>query len=129
MKYNAQTIDKQHKCGDLVWGTAFRYDSTKEGMALKCEPVLGMLSYHCTDVPDAANPTKPIRYFVPIRKNGKGYSWSKAVYLESRQYADTEAEAWMAYEQEIKKAKEWHEDNAKKLGLLMEEARKKAREA
>lgn len=50
------------------------------------------------------------RYFVPYKKNGKELAFSKAVLVDSRWYADTEAQAIDGYnkllEKEIEKLKQ-----------------------
>lgn len=93
--------DNGFHAGDEIYATAYGLNVSKETKALKCPPVLGVLSCtHYKSVPIDKNPDK-IEYFIPYGKRGD-LCYSKAVLVESRQYATTKAEAIEIYNDAVK---------------------------
>ena len=115
--------DNNLKIGDILWGCAYDYTSTKEHKGLHQIPILGMLSYtkyaDCMDKYNDPNVYSP-KYFIPFKKNAKTLSpenlaYSKAVYVEARQYATTELDSRHLYNELIQDNIDWHEQEIQKL--------------
>lgn len=101
-------LDNGFKAGDEIYATAYSPNNSKEAKALKCLPTKGILSYTCyQDIAPDKYPDQ-IRYFIPYGKKGK-LSYSKAVRVESRQYATTEAEAIEIYNDAVRVTAEMFE--------------------
>lgn len=99
MIYDARSL-KSAAPGMRVWATAYALNNGRTAVGQRIPPVQGELSAVRQDWPAGTahvSGGKPIKYFVPYGKNGK-LTWSKAVRLESRMYADTEDEAVMLYD-------------------------------
>lgn len=85
---------------------AFTEDGTRDGMALKQPPVRGRIVTG-DKVKDGTSRFE--LYFVPCRKSGDGLAFSRAIWMQSRCYADTEEEAKEAYNQKINDEIAWHQ--------------------
>jgi hypothetical protein len=96
------------KTGDEIYAAAYRLNSTKTSNALKCLPVKGVFS--CSKYEDVpVDDTPDIRYFIPYGKSGK-LLFSKAVDVDSRQYATTYEEAVEVYNKAISNVAEKFEE-------------------
>lgn len=96
------------KNGDILYGFAYKFTSTKENLALSQTPTKGILwcsnrktSYEKPD-PELAKLNRPA-YFIPFGKK-ENLLFSKAVGICSRSYAQTEENAWVGYYKELCKA-------------------------
>lgn len=99
-KYDGYTVQSAFKHGDEIWAFACEtgrtsfYTATISLNAFS-KPIRGMLS--STKYEDAYDSdyakSKPVGYFIPYKKRGEGLSWSKAVSIDSRQFAETESAA------------------------------------
>lgn len=101
------------KAGSFVWAYAFRHNTSKESMALKQEPVYGMLAADSAKSPHEALmarlPCPRAAFFIPCKQNSvTELAWSRAVRVESREYASTREEAVRMYNCRIKAAIGWH---------------------
>lgn len=75
--------------GDIVWAYAYSTNSTEKSMALKKEPVKGVIKND-----------KNTYYFYEFKKNGE-LKKSSRVYLSSRSYALTEEDAIKEYNEDV----------------------------
>lgn len=95
------------KNGDDMWACAYQVTYNKDGIRYVQKPVKGKLvssKYQSTyeeDIQKGLTDLKYIKFFVPYKKNGIDLAWSKAVGIESRQYATTEEESREIYNEEI----------------------------
>ena len=116
-EYSEETA-RGRLAGDTVWACAFEFNMKKSALGLSQEPVEGILTYTDYEFSNKQysqmpNPhAKKPRYFVPRNKKGTGYCWSAAVAIESRAYADTEAECRKLYKTMIHDWQEWFESCA-----------------
>lgn len=95
--------------GSTVWAYAFSENGLKDGMRLKQTPIKGRI----VNRPDARSE------FIPFKKGSNvAYARSKAVHIDSRNYADTEAEAAEGYNELVNKQIEWYK---KKITALENE--------
>lgn len=88
------------KPGDTVWGSAFAYNRTGNGLAAHQTPILGILAATQYEI-TRANGYSTIRYFVPLAADRKTPAWSRAVDILSRDIADTEQEAIEMYNEHV----------------------------
>lgn len=103
----------EYVSGTILWGFAYQFHSTKEGMRLSQKPVKGMLlKYkdkkhyeefieHPNDYSFQGAPS----YFIPFsQKTPNRLLFSQAVSIYGRKYALAEQDAWDGYYDEIMKA-------------------------
>lgn len=97
--------------GDIVWACAYCETSTKDGRKSYAKPTKGILANSRYNTPESIDPNanNRVRFFVPIRKDGKGYVWSQAVISQSRFYADTEEDSAALYNRQIDNAIKRHQ--------------------
>lgn len=97
-----ETMERKYSLeGSVVWAYAFKETHTKDGMRLKQKPVKGRVTG---------------RRFIPFKKNSQTeYAMSKAIAVDSRNYADTEAEAIEGYNELISRIIMQHEKDIKAL--------------
>lgn len=82
-------------------------------MALKQEPVYGMFAADCGrrahDALMTKRPCPRAVFFVPCRQNSvTELAWSRAVRVESRNYASSREEAVRLYNGRIRTVIDWH---------------------
>lgn len=107
MKYDYRNIRNEKNLHKIVWACAYKHTNSKNEKQLYCKPVKGMITTSHYNAESERHNMDSYRlnypeYFVPFRKNAtdltlENLAWSKAVCLESRYYADTEAEAIEQY--------------------------------
>lgn len=103
------------KCGDTVWACAFEFNSKKSSLGLSQEPVEGILAY--TDhesseqryMQEGRYKALTPRYFIPKNSKG-GYSWSKAVLVGSRAFADNYEQCATLYEIMVQHWIDWFKE-------------------
>lgn len=87
-----------------MWGFAIEQISNRSylGMRLMQKPVIGRIAADKSMVPHVFDRNSIPRYFVPLKKGSDTEcTWSRAVSIDSRSYADTEEEAVEAYNKKI----------------------------
>lgn len=126
VKKENNQLDKNYlSVGDKVWGYHYRHSENKEGVVLKQVPVFGVITagdteaYHnrMLEIMEKENISrnKFAQFFTPFKKNGKGLAWSKSVRFNSRKYAETEEDAIKLYNDLIRQAIKWHQDEILRL--------------
>lgn len=111
-------VRKVFKVGDVVYACAFEYSHEKESKALHQKPVRGMLAVCKTEEKNRIALEKgdtSIGYFIPFKKNSNELAWSKAVQMSSRKYASTYEECVGLYNQLIRGAIFWHQQEIANL--------------
>ena len=105
-----QALNRKFRPGQVIWACAFWLDSKKTGKRCYSPPVKGELCSGNTEAWEQADRADGkrhvIQYFVPYAKSGK-LSFSKAVNIEARMYADTEHEAVTLFNQKIDQLAQW----------------------
>lgn len=106
--------------GTIIWAFAFEETTSKAGTLFHQKPIRGRLASDTGDIGiQAFNPASSPRAFVPFKKNSDTeYAWSKAVGINTRCYADTEAEAVEGYNQLIEENMSWYRDKLKALEAM-----------
>lgn len=104
-------VHEHWRAGDVVWASGFKETSSKTGHRLRAKPQRGILAAAKDEPTHAFNvahhPNAAPKYFVPVTRDGTP-SWSRAVWVGSRDYADTEREALELYNSAIQREIEKH---------------------
>lgn len=114
-------MSNNRNVGDIVWAYAYTASNNKEDKKYYCKPTKGVISADYMNHPFALSPTsrhgaqQKARYFIPQKKNGNGYAWSKAVKIDARHYANTETEAIAGYNRLIDSAIDFHKKKIDEL--------------
>ena len=106
-------------CGTVVWAYEFQENSKKEGMSLIQKPIKGRISCESHEMIGVFEPGQRSRFFIPFKKNSEvEYAWSKAIRIYNRNFADTEIEAQIEYNQLIDYQISWYQDKIASLGTM-----------
>ena len=110
-----ESVRRKFRDGDEIWAFAFTLQTNKTSQYVFSEPVRGRFSEFNNAVPPPGQlATGSPRYFVPYNAKGQ-LSWSKAVTVQARNYADTKEEATAAFNMKVNAAIRWMENRAAQL--------------
>lgn len=102
----------EYRSGTILWGFAYPFPSTTEGMRLSQKPVKGILltykdEQHYKEFLEHPNDSMfqgTPAYFIPFsQKTPDKLLFSQAVRIDKRKYARTEEAAWDGYYEEVMK--------------------------
>lgn len=108
MRYSASERKLKQQgfvCGDTIYACAFQESGSNSGnLIYRQKPTKGLLWYEKRKANTIEqHPEKDIRFFIPCKQNNENeFAWSKAVYIESRMFAETKEQCDKLYQRCIK---------------------------